>query len=181
MTLLTCTRFHDFSMGHRVAGHEGACALLHGHNYRVHFTAQATATDVPLDNLGRVVDFSVLKAKMCQWLEDNFDHRTVIWDLDPAFSDFYERCIQGYAGKDGARSLALPDDGPEDMPLRKLLLRSLVFVPFNPTAENLARYLLDTIGPMQLRGTGVKLVRVVVEETRKCSATAEQCGGSATA
>jgi hypothetical protein len=49
---------------------------------------------------------------------------------------------------------------------------SIVFVPFNPTAENMARYLLEVIGPQQLVGTGVGLVSVTVEETRKCSASA---------
>jgi len=47
--------------------------------------------------------------------------------------------------------------------------QSVVFVPFNPTAENMARYLVETIGPQQLSGTGCTLNRVVIEETRKCS------------
>jgi len=47
-----------------------------------------------------------------------------------------------------------------------------VWVPFNPTAENMAAYLLNTIGPEELTGTNVTLLDVVVEETRKCSARA---------
>ena len=50
---------------------------------------------------------------------------------------------------------------------------TVVVLPFNPTAEQMAAYLVDVVGPRQLDGTGVKLVRCVVEETRKCSAEAE--------
>jgi 6-pyruvoyltetrahydropterin/6-carboxytetrahydropterin synthase len=48
---------------------------------------------------------------------------------------------------------------------------SLVWIPFNPTAENIAKYLVEVIGPQQLQGTGVKLVECIVEETSKCSAS----------
>ena len=41
----------------------------------------------------------------------------------------------------------------------------------------MAAYLLDVIGPAQLANTGVKLIRVRVEETRKCSAIAEHLPG----
>jgi len=46
-------------------------------------------------------------------------------------------------------------------------------VPFNPTAENLGQHLVNVIGPQQLAGTNVKLVKVNIEETRKCSVTVE--------
>jgi hypothetical protein len=51
---------------------------------------------------------------------------------------------------------------------------SIVWTPFNPTAENMANYLLQIKGPELLKGTGVQLVQVTVEETRKCAATAVQ-------
>jgi len=50
---------------------------------------------------------------------------------------------------------------------------SLCIVPFNPTAENMAEYLLQIVGPQQLEGTGITLKRVIIEETRKCAAIAE--------
>jgi 6-pyruvoyltetrahydropterin/6-carboxytetrahydropterin synthase len=48
---------------------------------------------------------------------------------------------------------------------------SVVFVPFNPTAENMAQHLGEVIWPQQLAGTGVTLVSVRIEETAKCSAS----------
>jgi len=43
-------------------------------------------------------------------------------------------------------------------------------LPTNPTAENMADYLLRVIGPRQLKGTGVTLTRVKIDETENCSA-----------
>lgn len=130
-------RYHDISCGHRVFQHESKCAHLHGHNYRVHFTCEAEE----LDNIGRVIDFSDMKSLLCMWLEDNWDHKTLIWENDPW-------------------AKVLPEIDP-----------TIVIVPFNPTAENIAQHLVEVIGPQQLAGTGIKLVHCDVEETRKCSAS----------
>lgn len=130
-------RYHDISCGHRVFQHESKCAHLHGHNYRVHFTCEAEE----LDNIGRVIDFSDIKAKLCMWLEDQWDHKTLIWENDPW-------------------AKVLPEIDP-----------TIVIVSFNPTAENIAQHLVEVIGPQQLAGTGIKLVHCDVEETRKCSAS----------
>lgn len=146
--VITADRYHDISCGHRVVGHESKCAFLHGHNYRVHFTCVAAA----LDGVGRVVDFSVMKALLCQWLEENWDHKFLAWEKD----EFVESLQAG-----------LPVGE-----LNALFNDSVVWVPFNPTAENMARHLLHVIGPKQLAGTGVRLTRVRIDETRKCSAVA---------
>lgn len=140
--MITATRYHDFSCGHRVFGHESKCAHLHGHNYRVHFTCIAPE----LDDVGRVIDFSVIKELLCDWLEDNWDHKTLIWMEDP-----------------WAQELTIIDP-------------TVVTVVFNPTAEEMARYLVMVVGPYQLRHSQVNLIRVRVEETRKCSAEFEFIG-----
>jgi len=131
-------RYHDFSAGHRVVGHESKCANLHGHNYRVFFECERELE--PLDVVGRVIDFSVMKTALCEWLELEWDHRLLISHADP-----------------WATSLRAVDP-------------TVVIVPFNPTAENMARYLLLDVGPENLEGTDVQLIGVTVEETRKCSA-----------
>jgi len=132
-------RYHDISCGHRVVGHEGKCRNLHGHNYRVHFECEASR----LDEVGRVIDFSIIKSQLCEWLETEWDHRMILWDKD---SD--------------AEQLLIIDP-------------TIVLVPFNPTAENLAQYLIDEIGPKLMSPLGVRLARVVIEETRKCSVSCE--------
>ncbi len=138
---VSITRNHAFCYGHRVYGHENKCCNLHGHNATVEFTCEAA--DGLLDHLGRVIDFAVIKSRLCQWLEDEWDHRLILWEKDPLLS-------------------ALRDLDPTVTTLRD-----------NPTAENLARYLVEDVGPAQLAGTGVRLVACVVHETGKCSATYE--------
>lgn len=131
-------RYHDISVGHRVYQHESKCAHLHGHNYRIHFSI---SPDVALDGIGRVLDFSVIKSQLCTWLEDNWDHKFLVWDLDPWLG-------------------TLQDLDP-----------TVVAVPFNPTAENMAGFLAEIIGPRMLAGLNCHLVSVRIDETRKCSAT----------
>jgi 6-pyruvoyltetrahydropterin/6-carboxytetrahydropterin synthase len=138
--MITATRFHDFSAGHRVDGHEGKCQHLHGHNYRVHFTVRSNGAS-SLDNIGRVLDFGVINTQLCQWLEHNWDHRTLLWT----------------------------EDKLHDV-VRRWDPASVASVPFNPTAENMAKYLVEVVGPSELRLTGCELIIVRVEETRKCSA-----------
>jgi len=136
MNKITATRYHDFSTGHRVYGHESKCAHLHGHNYRIYLTVEADQ----LDTVGRVMDFSGIKDKFVIWLEVNWDHKFLIWEKDPFAPTLKELDPEG-----------------------------TVVVNFNPTAENMGQYLINVIGPQQLAGTNVKLVKVNIEETRKCS------------
>lgn len=156
---IKAVRYHDMSCGHRVAGHESKCAFLHGHNYRVHFFVRASDIDNPVDSLGRVLDFSVINQLLCQWLEQNWDHKFLAWDQDRVMQAVHG-CLYIH------RNL-------EPVAESDRVCQSIVWVPFNPTAENMAEYLLNTIGPKQLQGTGVRLVKVVVEETRKCSVEVE--------
>lgn len=134
---IRASRYHDISVGHRVCKHESKCRHLHGHNYRIHFHCESAQ----LDEIGRVIDFSVIKEKLCMWIEMNWDHRFLIWQEDP------------HAQK-------LLDIDP-----------LVVLVPFNPTAENMAIYLVERIGPIQLKDTDVTLVEVTIEETAKCHAS----------
>lgn len=155
--MITAERYHDFSCGHRVHKHESKCAWLHGHNYRVHFVCAGK-----LDVVGRVLDFSVIKAKLCMWVENAWDHKFLAWDQDPIMKMVTDLVEEAEA----ADAIA----GFE--PASTMMQRSIVWVPFNPTAENMAEYLLKMVGPAMLAGTGVELIEVRIEETRKCSATA---------
>lgn len=111
---------------------------MHGHNYRVYFEVEAEQ----LDTVGRVMDFSAIKEKLCEWLEENWDHKFLVSKYDP----FAKQLKQ------------LDPDGVK-------------VVSFNPTAENMGDFLLNWVAPKQLEGTNCTLVRVTIEETRKCSVT----------
>lgn len=158
-------RSHEICAGHRVVGHESKCRHLHGHNYKFHFhvTPDVNALNgadycqdktMALDTVGRVIDFSVVKTTLCQWLEDNWDHKFLHWEEDLLIAGLV------YAKCKGNNSLSIEDD--------KDFMDSLVSLPFNPTAENLAAYMVEVIGPRLLDEHGVTLVKCVIEETSKC-------------
>lgn len=142
---VTATRRLQYAIGHRVHGHEGKCRHLHGHNFVFFLTAEAAPSDdecgqcMPdgLDSIGRVIDFGVLKERLGGWLEHEWDHGFVVWEKDDEALDA----------------------------IRRVADQKYFMLDTNPTAENLARYVLDVVGPRLLAGTGVRLVRVVVHET----------------
>jgi len=138
----TVTREHEICCGHRVYGHEGKCKNLHGHSYKF----ELTVGSYELDNLGRVIDFGVIKNTLCQWLEDHWDHKMLLWSKDPLASAIIN-CAEHYN-----------DHG-------------VVLLPCNPTVENLAEYFVEDIAPGLLLGTNVNLLSVRIWETSKCSAT----------
>ncbi len=138
----TCVRLLKSDTGHRVLGHEGKCNFPHGHEYHYEIEAAADA----LDSIGRVIDFSVLKAKIGSWIDANWDHNFI------CFKDDFKMI----AGLDVVGS------GKEPF-----------IMPTNPTAENIADYLLRVVCPRELAGTGVIVTRVRVHETMNCYAEAK--------
>lgn len=108
------------------------------------YVVLVTATADALDSVGRVIDFSVLKEKVGGWIDQHWDHGMVLWQQD-----------------DVALSL-----------VRAMPGQKLHELPFNPTAENMAAYLLHAVCPVVLQRTGVYATRVVVWETENCCAEA---------
>jgi 6-pyruvoyltetrahydropterin/6-carboxytetrahydropterin synthase len=96
-----------------------------------------------LDSLGRVIDFSVLKERIGGWIDDNWDHTTIL------------------SSEDVTTIQAL-----KNLPRKK----ELFILPYNPTAENLAKYLLWEVCPKLLKGAGVIVYKVVFRETDNCYA-----------
>lgn len=160
----TVIRSHEICAGHRVVGHESKCRHLHGHNYKFHFkvapkyecgkvVTRGKLVEDGLDSVGRVIDFSVVKTTLCQWLEDNWDHKFLHWEEDPLIKALQVDC-----------ELCDETTGHDVRDFDN----SLVSLPFNPTAENLAAYMVDVIGPQLLDEHGVELVECTIEETSKC-------------
>jgi 6-pyruvoyltetrahydropterin/6-carboxytetrahydropterin synthase len=120
-------------------GHENKCATAHGHNYTVHLFAEADQ----LDDIGRVIDFSVLKERIGSWIDEKWDHTFLVCHQD-------EELIKA---------------------LLTLHRNKEPFIcPFNPTAEELADYLLREVCPKRLEGTGVTITKVLIYETENCYA-----------
>ena len=138
---VTIMRQVKFCAGHRLVGHEGKCAYLHGHNY----LAQLYVTGGEFDEVGRVVDFSVINRLFKGWIDQNWDHGVLVWDED----------IELLAA------------------LNQLQPSKIYQMPYSPTAENIAKYLLTEVGPGlvdQIEGYDVQLTKVVVWETENACA-----------
>ncbi len=139
---LIATRRIQFCSGHRVMGHESKCRHLHGHNYVALISARA-----PLDDLGRVIDFSVLKDRVGRWIDEHWDHGFVVFEKDAS-------CLEALRAFSSAEGIE----------------QKLYLLPTNPTAENMADYLRREVCPSVLSDTGVEVFRVTLYETENCSA-----------
>lgn len=142
--MIEIKREHEICMGHRVYGHESKCKNLHGHNYKFEFTVRPK---VSLDSVGRVVDFSEVKTVLCQWLEANWDHKTLLYEQDPL---------------SGALDYISAHDSNSGI--------YIISVPFNPTAENIANHFLNHIAIELCKNRSWYLYAVNLHETSKCSA-----------
>lgn len=120
------------------AGHR---LRLHGgrcENFHGHnYVADFYVTGSQQDEVGRVVDFSELKKRCKGWLDENWDHAFLLWDEDQNGIDA----------------------------LRMVEPHRLFVMPYNPTAENMAKYLLEEVCPKILEGTGGRATKVVIWET----------------
>jgi 6-pyruvoyltetrahydropterin/6-carboxytetrahydropterin synthase len=73
------TREFGFDAAHRIPGHRGKCAWLHGHSYRLAVTVAAER----LDTLDMVIDFEDLDAIVRSAVLDRWDHATLLRHDDP--------------------------------------------------------------------------------------------------
>lgn len=138
---VTVMRQIKFCAGHRLLGHEGKCANFHGHNY----IAQIFVTGNETDELGRVVDFSVINKLFKGWLDEHWDHGMLVWTKD-------EEAVQA---------------------ISQMSMNRLYCMPYNPTAENMAKYLLLEVAPdliAQIEGYDVQVTKVVIWETENSAA-----------
>ncbi len=130
----TCVRKVEFDAAHRVRQHESKCRNLHGHRYVVEITARAQ----DLDDLGRVVDFSVLKSICGTWLDEYWDHGLVAHIDDQELINF--------CADNGWKTYAMPN---------------------NPTAENMAEYLLNKFNEL-MKDHPLRISHIRVYETPNC-------------
>ncbi len=138
---ITCARRLSFDAAHRVLNHEGKCRYLHGHRYE----AEASFVAETLDDIGRVIDFGVIKEKLGAWINAHWDHTTILWDRDKPLGEAISAITE----------------------------QKIYYLPYNPTAENIARYLLETICPDLFKEEGIRCISMAVHETPSCTAWAQ--------
>ena len=143
-TQLSLIRQLKFCAGHRLYKHESKCAFFHGHNYRVDIEVVGQGGGTEVDAVGRVVDFSQIKQRMLGWLDAHWDHAFIVFEQDQ-------------------NALAA---------VRMVEPTKYFVLPWNPTAENMARYLLEVVAPEVLGDLGVIAREVRVWETEESCAVA---------
>ncbi|MDX2072992.1 MAG: 6-carboxytetrahydropterin synthase [Alphaproteobacteria bacterium] len=136
--MITCTRRLEFDAAHRVMEHEGQCKHLHGHRY----VLEVTFTADTLDALGRVVDFAVIKEKLGGWIDEHWDHNTILYRKDAPLG----------------RSIA------------EHTQQAIFYLPENPTAENMAAYIFNVVCPDLFGKSGLRCTQVTLHETPNCRA-----------
>lgn len=136
--MISCTRRIEFDAAHRVMNHESKCRHLHGHRYVV----EATFSAPDLDALGRVIDFGVIRDILGGWIDEYWDHTTILNLKDEALGE----AIAAQTGQ------------------------AVYYIEGNPTAERMADYLLNDICPILFASTGATCTRIVLRETPNCYA-----------
>ena len=93
----------DFASAHTLRGYPGACARMHGHNWKVEVEVEATQ----LDAVGMGVDFKVIKTATRE-IAGRLDHR-YLNELEP-FTDLNPTAehIAAYFHRELSRTLNQP-------------------------------------------------------------------------
>jgi 6-pyruvoyltetrahydropterin/6-carboxytetrahydropterin synthase len=108
------------------------------------YVADFYVTGDEVDEVGRVIDFADLKRLFKGWLDEHWDHGFVLNQAD----------------ENGLAAVRIVE------PCKYYVL------PYNPTAENMASYLLHEVCPQLLAGTGVAATKVVLWESEESFAEA---------
>lgn len=132
------TKEIEIDMGHRVPNHKSKCRNLHGHRYKIEVGVDGNViTEKGSSDEGMVIDFGDLKEVMMQTIDAKYDHSFTIYEDDafrPTFNDFV---TQG---------------------------QKIHFVPFVPTAENLAKHWFEEL-EYELKDRKIQIEYIRVWET----------------
>jgi 6-pyruvoyltetrahydropterin/6-carboxytetrahydropterin synthase len=134
--MIKCTRKLEFDAAHRILEHEGKCKLLHGHRYVLEITVKAKQ----LDEIGRVVDFGVMKKVVGKWIDDNWDHNAILNREDKIMGEMIEKTTG----------------------------QKIYYLDCNPTVENMADYLFKKICPKLLEKYNIIVEKIKLYETPNC-------------
>ncbi len=105
------------------------------HGHR--YVIEATFAAEELDDMGMVIDFAIIKEKLGSWINKNWDHNTILYQGDLELGVM----IENYTGQ------------------------KVFFVDFYPTAENLARFLLNKVCHDLFSPLGVSCIKIKLYET----------------
>lgn len=130
------SREFEFSYTHRLWRYDGKCGNLHGHNGVV----RVTLAQESLDESGLSVDFHQIKQTIESWVEENWDHKTILNSEDP---------LLPILTKAGVKCVSV-DSNPTSEQFARLIYRQAELmgqpvksVDFWETSKSMARYCPD--------------------------------------
>lgn len=103
------------------------------------YVVEVYVTGQQQDAVGRILDFKLLKQKCHGWLDEHWDHAFILWDQDE-------------------NALAA---------IRSCQPHRIFELPYNPTAENMAKYFLEQVCPKILHETGATAFKVRLWESEE--------------
>jgi len=112
------------------------------HGHR--YRVEFTFSADELDEIGRIIDFGKVKAILKKWIDANFDHETILYVQDQEVIKAIEKSTN----------------------------RKPFELPYNPTSENIAKYLLEKVCPDLFKTSQAKCTKIRVWETPNCYADA---------
>lgn len=150
-----------FDAAHQLPNHQGKCARLHGHTYRVIVHLLGDVNGEPQTSTeGMVRDFADVSVAFNSRIKEVCDHRFMIPTLNTSVrvedredDRYYEVVVGLHNGK--ASSYDLPYESVALLPI------------FNTTAECLSNWMLE-----ELHAVMPEVIEVTVYETPTSSATA---------
>ncbi|GAB4316722.1 MAG: 6-carboxytetrahydropterin synthase [Bacteroidales bacterium] len=135
MAKIRVTKEFHFEMAHALLGYDGLCKYIHGHSYELKVTVIGSPlTGKTHPRQGMVIDFGDLKKIVKDCVVDEFDH-----------------------------ALVLNSDTPRDFEPKADLFHRVIFVPFQPTSENLVNEFAHRIS--ERLPSGVSLHSLQLRET----------------
>ncbi len=168
------TKIHksfEWDMGHRISQHGGKCFSPHGHRYK----ATVWLEGIPNDK-GMVMDFYQL-SQIVDPIVNELDHAFMVYDADHIMIEFFTQITDASKKLDKLHKDADQIGEPctkifGDLGITRTYHLPCPFkfkvVPFESTAENIAKYIFDRVYEKT-----PNVIKVEVWETPKCCATYE--------
>jgi len=136
---MRATKIFDWHCAHLLEGHNGLCKNVHGHTYKLEVEVEGDLIFDDVSSEGMVIDFSDLKSIVKTEIVDKFDHALVLNHGDSGDAELYELAV-----KKGWKILRLP---------------------FRTTAENMAKWIYQTLNTQKRLTGDFRVVRIRLYET----------------
>lgn len=167
----TVTRHIGIDAGHRIMTHGSKCRAPHGHRYKIEAVVAARRLHDAGEQTDMALDFGFLKEEMMRLIDGPCDHGFIVAVADeallrcfcpqPAAVEVWLDAVRADVARHGFHASS-----------ECALAGKLYVVPFQPTAECLARHWHERLAPAveQRSGGYARLSEVVVWETPNCHA-----------